>query len=335
MQQDQNCMTEPLTHHVVVLTLAKHKDGSWITLLIEALREQDDETVLITVLTLESILDGSSHQQLAVGERSHSVIPDTTTVLVNRVSDAADPELVKVCTAVLALVTSCRGAGGRAMMIPVVNGAAAYALCTNKWCHHLLFQQAGLSIPRTLKFFRPEPAAIEKAMEEWEDDKVQHFLLKPNAGGFGAGMVECQRGRRIVGVDQGVSNDGVLLLQEYMEAPLVYRVWFLDGRILCAVVRRNEKASFNGCVASNKEYETYDVPDDVREEIEGQLLPLLPEDAHTGSVEFLYCGERRFYFDLNLLSTLPLEHADAWAQLASSILAKSTNGQQSRQAGVA
>jgi hypothetical protein len=58
------------------------------------------------------------------------------------------------------------------------------------------------------------------------------------------------------------------------------------------------------------------VPDDVRMEIENQLLPLLKEDAHAGSVEFLqhptvnehspYMPHRRYYFDLNLLSTLPI-----------------------------
>ena len=85
------------------------------------------------------------------------------------------------------------------------------------------------------------------------------------------------------------------------------------------------------------------VPDSARQEIEEQLLPVLPDDAHCGSVEFLYSAgeeednhgkERRLYFDLNLLSTLPLittdptssttttddDHGrDPWMELATSI----------------
>ena len=70
------------------------------------------------------------------------------------------------------------------------------------------------------------------------------------------------------------------------------------------------------------------VPNEVRQEIEDRLLPLL-EDAHSGSIEFLYTSSTlsneknaaskgssgseevssswpRLYFDLNLLSTLPV-----------------------------
>jgi hypothetical protein len=335
----KNAMAVPHTrHHVVVLTLEKHKDGSWITRLIETLRQQDADAE-VTLVALESILEERSC--LVVEGNSNWGVPDSATILVNRVSDAADPILVKACIAVLGLVSSRAGTSNdHTTMIPVVNGAAAYALCTNKWCHHVLFNRAGLATPRTVKFFRPEPATIQKAMDDWEDSTVERFLLKPNAAGFGAGIIECQRGRRVDVLDGEKlllpqASDGVLLLQEYIESPHVYRVWFLDGRILCGVVRNDPSSGtsatttlFNGCVASADRtlFDTYNVPEDVRQEIEDQLLPLLPSDAHTGSVEFLYDqgGERRFYFDLNLLSTLPLENADAWSRWASSILAKST-----------
>jgi hypothetical protein len=238
----KNAMAVPHTrHHVVVLTLEKHKDGSWITRLIEALRQQDADAE-VTLVALESILEERSCLVVDEGN-SNGGIPGSTTVLVNRVSDAADPILVKACIAVLGLVSS-RGTGTNDhTMIPVVNGAAAYALCTNKWCHHALFHRAGLATPRTMKFFRPEPATIQKAMDDWEDPTVERFLLKPNAAGFGAGIVECRRGR--VNVLDGKelllpqASDGVLLLQEYIESPHVYRVWFLDGRILCGVVRND------------------------------------------------------------------------------------------------
>ena len=53
-------------------------------------------------------------------------------------------------------------------------------------------------------------------------------------------------------------------------------------------------------------FEHFQVPSAVKEELEERLLPLLP-DAHSASVEFLYNEQgHRLYFDLNLLSTLPL-----------------------------
>jgi hypothetical protein len=170
-------------HHVVVLTLERHRDGSWITRLVEAIRQQDGECV-ITVLPVESVLGDED-------VISSVPVPETATVLFNRVSDAADPILVKACMAILGLIYGD---------IPVVNGAAAYALCTSKWCHHMLFHRAGLSTPRTKKFFRPDAAKIQLAMEVWDDPAVEHFLLKPNAGGFGAGIVKCKRGASISAV---------------------------------------------------------------------------------------------------------------------------------------
>jgi len=83
--------------------------------------------------------------------------------------------------------------------------------------------------------------------------------------------------------------------------------------------------------AATTKMEPWKVPACVRLEIEQQLLPVLPGDAHCGSVEFLYddsskpieedittttCSSddeehyhatrQRLYFDLNLLSTLPV-----------------------------
>lgn len=63
--------------------------------------------------------------------------------IVNRVSDAAEPHEVKACVAILQLAK-------QVWKIPIWNGPDAYSLCTNKWCHHLLFTQANLASPATL-----------------------------------------------------------------------------------------------------------------------------------------------------------------------------------------
>ena len=146
----------------------------------------------------------------------------------------------------------------------------------------------------------------------------------------------------------------------------IFRVWFLNGEVQCAVQRsiaaidhdddetsasRKSAEDFTlGCVAGSGVcqrsssslkplIQPWEVPDEVKHEIEERLLPVLPRDAHCGSVEFLnhYSASnynfakhdeetvaRRLYFDLNLLSTLPTDDhlngaPDPWLQLAGAI----------------
>jgi hypothetical protein len=76
----------------------------------------------------------------------------------------------------------------------------------------------------------------------------------------------------------------------------------------------------------------YKIPNEVIKEIETKLLPLLP-DAHCGSVEYLcHKDGHRLFFDINLLSTLPLVETvenvkevwgasyDPWTELAQGIV---------------
>ena len=63
--------------------------------------------------------------------------------IVNRVSDAAEPWEVKATLAILQQAQTV-------WKILVWNGPEAYSLCTNKWCHHVLFQRAGLQSPDTV-----------------------------------------------------------------------------------------------------------------------------------------------------------------------------------------
>jgi hypothetical protein len=155
-----------------------------------------------------------------------------------------------------------------------------------------------------------------RASEESEHDG-DGFLIKPNAGGFGAGITRVSEVPDLL----PIFEDNITLVQHYIPPRngKVYRVWFLCGKVQCAVERTIDEASnneFTGACAGGtcsavrpSTFRAWIVPFDVRIEIESQLLPLLV-DAHCGSVEFLYAsqqeGEERLYFDLNLLSTLPL-----------------------------
>jgi hypothetical protein len=240
------------------------------------------------------------------------------TGLVNRVSDAAPPALYKLG---LAILTAAQASG-----IPIINGPTAYSFCGNKWCHHVLFQQAGLQSPPTKFFYHTleDPATANTTTSLKNDallpEKNLEILVKPNAGGFGNRITKTT----LSSLPETLPyfDDGIALLQQYVTPKdrTLYRVWFLNGQVQCAVRRllqddpSNDNSEFTGaCAGSNcslktntSSLEAYAIPDHVREEIERQLLPLIT-DAHCGSVEYLLneSGER-LYFDLNLLSTLPL-----------------------------
>ena len=163
---------EPL---VVILTLQEHTNGIWITKLVEAF----PKTIKVTIISLESLLD-----TLDPGA-ANSILPSNTSLLINRVSDAAPPHLVKACIGILQLATSI-------YKIPVWNGPTSYSLCSNKWCQHALFAQAQLSCPATQVLLNACPTSIQDAVEQVRGEDSESVLLKPNAGGFGAGVTRIE-----------------------------------------------------------------------------------------------------------------------------------------------
>ena len=275
-----------------------------------------------------------------------------------------------------------------------------------------------MNIDIDTQLFRRSKSSTRKHDNTTDDtddtNNTMELLIKPNSGGFGAGIQRlsfavpsiassssssssssCIQTVSIpvtAAASSSLNTDKTLLIQQY-EPPhegWIYRVWFLNGTIQCAIQRRIRKdvhhddntaeftagcaagatvgstcrhnipissssssGSTNNCssissteanntnntpttIAADRKHATavpnhhqhvpWKVPDDVRHEIEDQLLPLLP-DAHCGSIEFLYAQEeeeevgttpdpcrsprlRRLYFDLNLLSTLPIIEDD-------------------------
>jgi len=429
---------------LIILTLKKHVDGIWITKLVERLKESVPPSssfrhIEIRTRALEDWLaEGWLISDKVESDNNHGIIG-----IINRVSDAASPALFKACCAVLA-------SAEQSLKIPVWNGSTAYSLCGNKWRHHLLFRQAKLLAPTTMVYYTGHGggggySGIDQNL--WDrrqvlDEKTINIdtqifrrnesgrievLVKPNAGGFGAGIRKISlpspmpsssdskhpsstRETTKISIPSSFEDD-MALVQQY-ETPRdgkIYRVWFLNGKVQCAVKRKvnggeeteddnigiSSSAEFtSGCaggnsckrsgpnhqndsIASSSNNQTpldnhpsmasplsktpryrglttnpsyilpWEVPAEVRQEIEDQLLPLLV-DAHCGSVEFLYASStlpkitstvpscssskrdnedvreksknessnestirprdclRRLYFDLNLLSTLPI-----------------------------
>lgn len=307
---------------VVLLTLEAHQLGIWNTLLINRLEALSQRVV---VVTLESTLTSISNP-----------FPSDATLVVNRVSDAT-----ALYKATVAILKCCE----KVWKIRVWNGSDAYGLLANKWCHSTLLEQAELASPPT-----------QRVHLDGDDSSLaasfSPILFKPNAGGFGAGIIKARDAQELKSSlllgRELETNDSMAVLQQYVEPyeNRLYRVWFLRGKVQCGLIRQNYDGVdefTTGCAAkgvcsiqeSKKKHPTliaYNIPNDVREEIEVKLLPLLP-DAHCGSIEYL-CNKdgHRLFFDINLLSTLPLLETvenvnevwgafyDPWNELAQSIV---------------
>eukprot|EP00980_Cylindrotheca_fusiformis_P004667 scaffold992_cov116-Cylindrotheca_fusiformis.AAC.2 len=309
---------------LVVLTLEQHKDGIWIHRLIDSLQEtaqlrgiflDDNKGSIVEASVSKDCMISIKVQSLESWLREGWIVSsdcfEGIIGIVNRVSDAASPPLFKACCAILS--------AARVMNIPVVNGPEAYALCGNKWCHHILFGQAGLSSPTTIAFWKDEDSKSPGVEQETTSasgilDDGTSLLIKPNAGGFGAGIC---RAVAPIQDDLPTFEDSMTLVQQYHppQDGRLYRVWFLEGKVQCAIERlvQNEEDHFtsacSGSCSLSEPPKAWSVPTQVCSDIEDQLLPLLV-DAHCGSVEFLHSGNDRLYFDLNLLSTLPIRFSD-------------------------
>ncbi|KAG7349190.1 hypothetical protein IV203_011787 [Nitzschia inconspicua] len=393
---------------LTILTLRRHRDGVWIRRLVEALQEEITTKTsphhpvnILEVVVLEELLKGP------MCITNNTLVDDISgwVGLVNRVSDAAEPWEVKACMAVLQLA---KLVGVPIWNSPEAYSLFTHKWCHHilfqraklhapatvmslqqqpppaQQQQQQQLQQGQYGQGDRPTFEEQQAVGILSEMEReltvntfqgleatgMDGKSTLELLVKPNAGGFGAGIERrtFDRNTRMVNTPSSNStisrnlpsySDHFLLFQRY-HPPLdgrIYRVWFLSGKVQCGVIRsgnpqdshlQNNNDFTSGCVGGVCQHRpktkdsTYQqpssttilpwlVPNKVREEIEEQLLPVLPSDAHCGSVEFLYTASnttQRLYFDLNLLSTLPVDNTqvasasdeDPWNHLASEIL---------------
>lgn len=318
---------------LVLLTLKRHEEGIWIRRLVRELKQilhPVDSKPRADVIVKVSVLEEWMGQGWLVSHENpfHGIVG-----IVNRVSDAAEPFLFKACCAILQ--------GADSMGVPVFNGPTSYSLCASKWCQHLLFQRAGLKSPPTRSLFNTTetPASIQHTPGSFPTnvEGKASILVKPNSGGFGVGIAKEKK----LPEKFPVFEDGITLIQQYIPPKdrELFRVWFLTGKVQCGIIRTlghaDDDSEFTGacaggtCSIQAPDMRACSIPLDVRQEIETKLLPLIP-DAHCGSIEFLYSmSSERMYFDLNLLSTLPLrvedpdgvwgENYNPWKELAEAI----------------
>ena len=380
-EQQHQQQPSPADKTIAVLTLAKHANGVWITKLADELRSRFQriscsESIgqhTVEVLTVESFdLD-----------RCPTSSSPPWAGVVNRVSDAADPILVKSSLAILRAADL--------WSVPIFNGPRSYSICCNKLLHHHVFARSGLRTPRSVvvrfDMGTPPPPVhdgsdvspitignkLSCAGRQLESMGCQWpLLIKPNSAGFGAGIQLFANQEELLQYSRDIassistnscrdtmpSEDGMALLQEYIRPidDCIYRVWFLRGRAQCAVRRiltdpdSNPANDFTtGCAGGSCSLDytrkkqkilrattfAWDVPSDIKEDIL-RVSKVMGDDCDAGSVELLYDQAGcKIYFDLNLLSTLPLmdgsianddniwpEHHNPWTELADAVIEK-------------
>ena len=278
---------------VVLLTRDAHSQGSWLLDLEAALRANG----MCTEILCLSSFKGAGQWRC----------------LVNRVSDAAPPADVKIA---LAAIRACELRG-----VPVINGSFAYSLGTSKFLHYELFARIGLETPPYVVVRRGDALARIATSSSLKFP----LLLKPNAAGFGAGIVHVASAEELdaletTALEQIFGEDGIALLQEFVppEGGVTYRVFWAGPTVHKGVQVQPLSFSFNACVRSVP-HRTWQVPPTVR----GAVVKLAAlAEADCGSVELLYSRGRELYFDFNLLSTLP--SSDDYAVLAHAVEEKCT-----------
>jgi len=285
-------------------------DKVWLSQLDRALRSLDAEVVYVNAEKLGAC---DLAQSLPYG------------AVINRVSDAASPPLARFVASFLALAA--------AQGVPVVNGAVPYSIATSKLAQHGFFHAAGLRTPRSCVVRCV--GDVRDASQQFGGDTV---IMKPNAGSFGKGINKFVDQAKLLEHAQNASaygNDGVAIIQEYIDVNVVHRVFILNGEVQCGVnTAIDKKTEFTAqCMASAQKRRKTDgeaavTPMEISEEVrKGCLAAMVLSGADVGSIEYLHhpvSGEA-LYFDLNLLSTYPdaaLVGCDCWLQLARFIMSK-------------
>lgn len=206
--------------------------------------------------------------------------------------------------------------------IPVLNGAAVFALELSKSAQHSLLRKLGVDCPRSVVF--NDPSALRS---------VTNFpfpaLIKPDQGGSGARIAVVQNVEeveKILGEDPSLwLPDNLYLLQELCahdpERGIV-RLEFLGGELLYAM-RVVTHGRFNLCPApvcnpedggagacavdlvAAKPVEFYPFPEVPKEAVEIATRIMRAAHIDVGGIEYLETPDgRRVFYDINANSNL-------------------------------
>jgi hypothetical protein len=203
-------------------------------------------------------------------------------LLFNRISSGAGGS-AKTFEASLALLEKLQRAGCN-----LVNNANCHRIGSSKWAQFQLFESAGAKTPRTAMLIsgqRVEPMA--------------NFLLKPNAGGYGKGIVTTENGALAP-----ESLDDIAILQQKITPAdaRVHRVELVAGEVVYKAATPVADSGYNHCLGNitTTEITGYCTPNITA--LCRRIAKLAELDV--GSLEYLLDeNETPWFIDLNPVST--------------------------------
>ena len=310
----------------LLLTPERHLNGAWLTSLKAELERLPNAKVDVDVVAIEQW----GQNQFEMLEKS------SWGLAVNRVSDASEPPIAKMALVIMRQL-ELHG-------VPILNPSSAYSLLMSKSGHHAVLRLAGVATPESffVNGLALRDGAVEKqpislltqSFAEPVQDKLP-LLYKPCAAAYARGVVTM---RHMDDVETFASqiqswlsspsqfpvsplgNDHTGFLQQFCtpDQGQYFRVFVLDGAFQCAikVVPRDESGPDTASVTSTcacSANKTASSPlrffaHAPSEKEASEAVRILSEvaGADCGSVEFLYFEGERLYFDVNLLSHLPV-----------------------------
>ena len=301
----------------LLLSPERHLQGAWLLHLKAELEKRNSAKVEVDIVAIEHW----SQSHFDTLEQS------PWNVAVNRVSDASEPAIAKMALVIMRQL-ELRG-------VPIINPSSAYSLLMSKSGQYAVLQLAGVEMPEsTFVNGLGRTANSSQALSGLTQPQDKFPLLyKPCAAAYAKGVVTMKDEAELEAFASQVQsfanspsfevsplgNDYTGFLQKFCAPDLgqYFRVFVLDGKFQCAikVVPRDESGpgatvtstcacSANKTSSSPLRFFAYTPT----EEEATEAVRILSEvaQADCGSVEFLRIEGRRLYFDVNLLSHLPV-----------------------------
>jgi len=301
------------------------ENAKWDTPILMNLQQKYSDLIQVIPLNVKELSSLSDLRQIF---DKHNI-----GLAINRVSDAQNPTVTKWTMTILNYVEQVH-------KIEVLNGSLCYSIGMSKSLQGCILEESLLlGYPKTkiisLSSFHDHPTKEQSKHVQTAGLAVGFpLLIKPNAGGFGKGIQKVKTKLQWDNLFLSPSseslnfsfissfqhsNDFVLLLQKFHEDADFYRIWHLGGSVQFGIQvlspnKTNSKIGedFNSCVCKSSSSNTsspltflwFEPDETIKEEI-SRITDACK--AAMGSVEYLQHKQsgKRYYFDINMLSTLP------------------------------
>ena len=186
------------------------------------------------------------------------LLPEGCRILVNRMSARPGGDTQAAASVFRSLISVIAFQSNLSSSSPVVvvNGEMCHAVGASKVLQASLMAAVGAKTPRTVLVTRASWQNTLKALHQAEE--AGSWLLKPNVGGKGAGIVaiskddHLQKDSSADVLESTFGPDGIAVLQRVVDSPdkLVHRVELVNYEaIYVAHVPVDDSGSYNNCVS--------------------------------------------------------------------------------------